>query len=253
MTRKLKTHYKTDAMHPRFTLIELLVVVAIIAILAAMLLPALNKAKEQARTISCSSKLKSIGTAQLQYVDMYNEYFPPKDADNYMRRTCLLAEIMGQKQMITWDKSGQWAPVSNMTPKKGAAFMCPSDSWHIRVTTKNKMIRSYAFNYHISPIVDPSENIKNFARKLKHVRKPSVVVNVGDGMARNKSTLEFLISDRSALLGTAYPFQMEPGHNGAPHFRHNNLCVFGFVDSHVETRKFSDAVGIGSKWTNPLQ
>lgn len=57
-----------------FTLIELLVILAIMAILAGMLLPALNKAHETARKPQCTGNLKSIGTAVFQYIHDHRDY-----------------------------------------------------------------------------------------------------------------------------------------------------------------------------------
>lgn len=59
-----------------FTLIELLVVIAIIAVLLAVLMPALQRVKAQANEISCRSNLRQYGIAQYMYLDENNSHFP---------------------------------------------------------------------------------------------------------------------------------------------------------------------------------
>jgi prepilin-type N-terminal cleavage/methylation domain-containing protein len=63
-----------------FTLIELLVVIAIIAILAAILFPVFARAREKANQIACTSNVKQIGLAWLQYTQDYDEQYPPRNS-----------------------------------------------------------------------------------------------------------------------------------------------------------------------------
>jgi prepilin-type N-terminal cleavage/methylation domain-containing protein/prepilin-type processing-associated H-X9-DG protein len=104
-----------------FTLIELLVVIAIIGILAAMLLPALNTARERAKTISCVSNLKQIGLAVTLYSDDYDNYLPQAYTLDGLSWQDRLVKYLKQIQGVIGTSDYEWR-------RNQHVFFCPSSN-----------------------------------------------------------------------------------------------------------------------------
>ena len=140
-----------------FTLIELLVVIAIIAILAALLLPALSKAKDKAVRIQCASNLKQWGIAIIMYAGDNREAFPPNPTADGASGFAWVAMGLNTNffpQYLYPNRAGVTTGGTTTERSKQDVLYCPTDQWHRAVESEENKVN--LIGYQLLPGRDPN-------------------------------------------------------------------------------------------------
>jgi prepilin-type N-terminal cleavage/methylation domain-containing protein/prepilin-type processing-associated H-X9-DG protein len=236
-----------------FTLIELLVVIAIIAILAAMLLPALAKAKDRAKSIACVSNNKQIGLAMMMYVGDNNDFLPPlNDRNAATPSTNWWFRFLEQGKYLTKvDTVGQvWrCPVvqdTDIDPQCTNYYNSPCEGYGPLEDDQDRsesIVRYY---------LDPSGAVQG-ARKMTTIHRTSQIWLMGDvgrpGFMKNGVGINYPAANTMPphYLTDIVTFKPDPSTGWStrspskqPACRHNGRANFALCDGHVETWKWAD-------------
>ena len=223
-----------------FTLIELLVVIAIIAILAAMLLPALNKARDKAKMISCASNFKQLGLGFEGYKGDFDDYIP---AVHQGTTPTINGYANSAFYYSTWKRDiGPYIGVKNEnylsdSEKFYKSFLnCPG-------ATGLDVLNSYGMNNYIAAPVDKiGSGLQYYLNCVKIVgkyfKRPSQRIIAGDvSNAKLVVTMWSGGQSNSTLRGSG-SWTASTGSDGL--WRHQNGQNWLFADGHVEWLRPTD-------------